>query len=836
MKRLILTLLIALPSAVFASEPVYKDPSAPVEARVTDLLGRMTLDEKIDMISGVNDMDIRPNARLGTPPLHMTDGPLGVRDDRKNTAFPSGILSGASFDTALMGKLAAAMGTETLAQGHDMLLGPCVNIARSPLGGRNFESFGEDPYLSARMAESYVTALQGKKVLASTKHFALNNQEARRMTVDARAGERTMHEIYLPAFLAAVRAGTWTVMSAYNKINGHHASENDYLQNQVLKNLWGFKGFVVSDWGAVHSTVEAANGGLDVEMPSGEFFGGGKLQQAVREGKVSQEVIDDKVRRILRVMFTAGIFERRDADRPPLSAVNSPEHQALALRMAQEGIVLLKNDGILPLDTSRIKTVAVIGPNAAEARTGGAGSSKVSPFYAVSALEGLRNRAGKELEIRYARGVKISGDATTIDSAWLSPPPDKGAGPGLFAEYFNGTELEGKPVLSRVEPEPFHKWSGGAKPADGLGPENFSMRWTGALRVPKDGNYNIATRTDDGARLWIDGKLVIDDWSDHAPVIHSRVLSLKADHPYDIRLEFFQRAGGAFVQLALADSVLGEIPKAVEAAKSADAALVFLGVSDVMEGEGIDRETLELPNGQEELLNEVLKANKNTVVVLQAGSPLLMSRWADKVKAIAFAWYPGQEGGHAIADVLLGRVNPSGKLPVTFPKRIEDTPSFGNFPGTDNVVNYAEGIFVGYRHYDSKKVEPQYPFGYGLSYTNFAYSNIGKTVASDSAAAPEMEISVDVKNTGDRAGAEVAQLYVHDETPQTDRPEQELKGFSRVELAPGETKRVSFKLAKDAFAFYDEKLHDWRAVPERYELRVGASSRDIRLTEKAELK
>ncbi|MCX5789095.1 MAG: glycoside hydrolase family 3 C-terminal domain-containing protein [Elusimicrobia bacterium] len=837
MNHALLAAALLFPAPLFAAggaaegTPVYRDPRAPGEARADDLLGRMTLDEKITLLSGIDSLDLPPNARLGIPKLRMTDGPLGVRHGNKATAFPAAAASASSFDTELVGELAAAMGVETLALGRDMLLAPCINIVRAPHDGRNMETFGEDPHLAARMAVAYVVGLQSQGVLASTKHYALNNQETERMTIDVRAGERAMHEIYLPAFLAAVRAGTWTIMAAYNKINGHYAAENSYLIEDVLKNRWGFTGWVVSDWGATHSTLESANNGLDVEMPSGEFFGDGKLQAAVHEGKLSIDKIDDKMRRVLRTMFASGFFDRKAADRPPRTAVNSPEHRALALRAAQEGIVLLKNDGVLPLE--KVASLAVLGPNAQEYRAGG-GSSQVEPIQTIAPLAGLRERAGDKVSIAFEPGVSLPGGVKTIQSEWLLPPPGKGGAHGLWAEYFSNKELQGAPVLARLESDVNHDWSDGQKPAEGVGPYDFSARWTGRLRVPKSGEYELAARTDDGGRLWLDGKPLADDWSDHGPVTHSKKVTLKAGRDYAIKLEFYQHGGGATAQLGWIPQTAAQMGKAVAAAKKADAAVIFVGLSDALEGEGNDRASLSLPEGQDALIEAVAKVNKRVIIVIEAGGPMLMP-WADKVSAIVQAWYPGEEGGRAIADMLLGRVNPSGKLPVTFPKRWEDSPAYGHYPGHES-VDYAEGLYVGYRHFDKRAVVPLFPFGHGLSYTRFDYANLAADVKDGSTGAPDIEVTADITNSGKRAGAEIAQLYVSQDAPPVDRPAQELKGFARVTLAPGETRKVSFRLNKDAFAYYDEKTHDWVVAPGRFTLRLGASSRDIRLTKAIELK
>ena len=551
----------------------------------------------------------------------------------------------------------------------------------------------------------------------------------------------------------------------------------------------------------------------------------------MRAGKVRLETIDDKTRRVLRTMFAAGLFERKDADRPPRSAISSAEHRALALRAAQEGIVLLKNDGVLPL--SGMKSVAVLGPDAAQYRAGG-GSSEVTPLVSVSALDGLRERAGGAFSIAYAAGVELPGASKALESEWLSPPPDKAKGHGLWAEYFANRELKGPPAAARLEGKVDHWWADGEKPAAGVGAADFSARWTGSLRVPKDGEYELGATTDDGGRLWVDGKLLYEDWSDHPPVLHSAKLALKAKRDYPVKLEFYQHGGGAAVQFSRVLPAAGEIGKAVAAAKKADAALVFVGWADNLESEGKDRASLSLPEGQDALIEAVAKVNKRVVVVIQGGGPALMP-WADKVSAIAHAWYAGQEGGLAMADVLLGRVNPSGKLPVTFPKRWEDSPAYGHFPGHDT-VDYAEGLYVGYRHFDKRNVEPLFPFGYGLSYTRFDYVNMKAELKDASAGSPDVEVSADITNSGKRAGAEVAQLYIGQDGAPVDRPVQELKGFARVELAPGETRRVSFHLGKDAFAYYDESSHGWTVAPGSFTLRLGASSRDIRLTQPITLK
>jgi beta-glucosidase len=586
------------------------------------------------------------------------------------------------------------------ALGRDVILGPTVNINRVPLWGRNFEGYGEDPYLAARMGVAYIEAVQAEGVIPSVKHFAANNEEHERHRIDEKIDERTLNEIYFPAFKAAVEeAGVWVVMSAYNKVNGLWCAENPYLLTDMLRKRWGFRGFVISDWGSTYSTEGTINAGMDLEMPGGEpmriwankpetqrdgngagWLTADKVMAAVSAGRVTQAAVDDGVRRILTVMFTAGLF-----DHPHTGGgeVDTPEQRRVARTAANESIVLLKNTGgLLPLSAERTPKIAVIGPNAAVARTGGGGSSLVRPKYAITPLDGIKEAAGPRADIVHALGVVMEGEET------------------------------GRP-------------------------------------------------------------------------------------PRELREE------------------------AVAVAHHSDVAIVVVGNSPKLEGEGHDRPSMDLPAGQDELIEAIAAANKNTIVVVAAGAPVTMTKWIGRVSAVVYAWYAGQEAGHAIGDELFGVVNPSGKLPVTFPKGFQDSPAYGHYPGENLHVEYAEGIYVGYRGFDKRNVEPLFPFGHGLSYTTFDYS--GLKVAFPT-------IGVSVRNSGTRAGAEVVQLYLQPPPSRLDRPIKELKGFSRVMLQPGETKTVSFPLDKAAISYYDPAVHNWVAEPGRFKVLVGASSRDIRAT------
>jgi beta-glucosidase len=705
--------------------PPYKNAALPVEQRVQDLLGRMTLEEKVAMLSGADWMQSVPNERLGIPSIKMSDGPLGIRSwagpsaqtnapgagaQVMTTSFPASVAMAATWDTDAVRAEGQAIAQEMKSLGRDMILGPTVNINRTPLWGRNFEGYGEDPYLTSRLAVAYIKGVQGEGVIATVKHFDANNQEFERHRVDAKIDERALHEIYFPAFKAAVQeAGVWSVMSAYNKLNGVYCAENPFLLTDVLRKQWGFKGLIVSDWGSTYSTANTVNAGMDIEMPGGEpmkvwlqmprtqqagnsggWLTSDKVLADISAGKISRATVDENVSKILRVIFISGLF-----DHPHVAngEVDTPEQQAVARKGATESIVLLKNTGdVLPLNSSKIHSIVVIGPNAAVARTGGGGSSLVHPKYSVSPLKGIQERAGSQIQVSNVLGVSMEGEDKTKDT----------------------------------------------------------------------------------------------------PEMREQLLN-----------------------------------EAVSAASKADVAILVVGRSPSLESEGFDIKSLDLPAGQDELIQAVAKANKNTIVVINAGGPVLMDKWLDQVPAVVDMWYGGQEGGHAIASILFGDANPSGKLPVSFVKRWEDSPAYGHYPGENLQVEYAEGIYVGYRYFDTKNVEPLFPFGYGLSYTKFDYS--GLKVSPGKKAGQPVEVSLKVRNTGSRAGAEVVELYVHDGHSSVDRPVEELKGFRRVDLTPKESQTIHFTLDRSAFAYYSTAKKDWVVEPGAFEVRVGASSRDIRL-------
>jgi beta-glucosidase len=803
---------------IIAQNKSSKNPET--EKKIDNLLKQLTLDEKISLISGTG-FDTVPIPRLGIPSLKMTDGPVGVRQ-APATSFPSSIALAASFDPALIRRVAAAIARETKAKGKNVLLGPCVNIQRTPFAGRNFESFGEDPFLAAAMSVAYINGIQSENVIPSVKHFAANNQEIDRMTIDVRVDERALHEIYFPAFKASVKeANVWSVMAAYNKLNGFYASENNYLLHEILKKRWNFQGLVMSDWGAVHSTVPALKNGLDLEMPTGSFLNPEAVKKALAENSVSETAINEMVRRLLRVMFLAGLM---DASKPDQGSIDTPEHRAIALEAARGGIVLLQNQkNVLPVDLSKVRSIAVIGPNADAARIGGGGSAQVVPFYAVSPLAGIKNTVGEKAVVNFSPGIIALEDTTPIPTANLTTPDGKSN--GLFGEYFANMTFEGKPAFTQVDSHLDFHWATGS-PAENYPSDLFSNRWTGNLTAPVSGRYAISLSSNDGGRLYLDDKLIVDVWGDHATLRSAVMIELKAGEPHQIRVEHYENRGNADLVLGwrlLEDDIL---QKAAETAAKSDVAIIFAGLSDATEVEARDRSDLSLPQEQEALIEAVARANPRTIVVMTSGAPVLMEKWIQKVPAVVQAFYYGQEGGNAIAEVLFGKSVPSGKLPATFLRRWEDSNAFGRYPGDGKSVDYSEGILVGYRWFDTKNIAPLFPFGHGLSYTNFNYSALKLTKGGDA----DLTVQFEIENTGKFDAAEVAQIYVQDMQSTLPRPVKELKGFQKVFLKAGEKKSVAIELNQNSFAFYDPEKQNWIAEKGDFKILVGSSSRDIRLT------
>ncbi len=782
----------------------------------------MTLDEKIALVAGTG-FDTVGVPRLHIPGLRMTDGPVGVRVGQA-TAFPAGTLLAATFDPALVERVGAAIARETKGHGKNVILGPAVNIARTALCGRNFEYYGEDPELAARTAVAYIKGVQSQGVVATVKHFAANNQETERMSVSAEVDARALYEIYLPAFEAAVKqAGVWAVMCAYNRVNGVYACENPGLLDRTLRRDWGFRGLVMSDWGATHSVTPAMRAGLDLEMPQAVHYTPAAIRRALDKKEIEPAVLDEMVRRQLRAIAALKLGE--DASEHP-EAIDTLEHRALNREAARSGFVLLKNDNnILPLDRSKIRRIAVVGPRGGLV-DGGGGSAHVSATHKVSLVDALREALGSKVRVDFAPGEITPDGLEPIPASVLAPPAGH-TGQGLLGEYFVGKECAGTPKLVRVDPTVDFHWELGS-PGPGLPEDEFFVRWTGTLTPPKSGLYALALRSDDGSRLYLDGKLVIDDWGDHPPTLKIAQMELVGGKAHDLRLEYFEGIIGASVELLWQRADKDPFRRVAEVARGADIVIAAVGDGMGDETEGLDRPSLSLPGRQDEIVRAAAAVNPKIVVITASGAAITMP-WLAQVRAVLHGWFPGQEAGAAFTDVLFGDVSPSGKLPVTFPKRLEDEPAFGNFPGTNGKVAYQEGILVGYRWYDTRKVEPLFPFGFGLSYTTFVYRDLAV-----SAWDPERGVSLrlKVKNTSARRGAEVVQIYVHAASTAVFRPEQELRAFAKVDLAPGEEREVTLNLPVRAFAHFDAKLPErdaWRTDPGTFEIRAASSSRDIRL-------
>lgn len=827
MKKLLF--MLACLAASGAQAQVYRDKNAPVEDRVKDLLSKMTLEEKIEYIGGdKGGLYIRGIERLGLPAIKLTDGPVGTHKDGRSTAYPASVLSAATWDTALVYRLGTQLGRDAHARGVHILLGPAVNIIRAPLCGRNFEYFSEDPFLNARMGVAYVKGLQDQRVVATVKHFAANNQEWDRNNVSSDIDERTLHEIYLPVYKACVQeAHTGSIMTSYNLINGVHASQHDELNNKILKGMWGFDGFVMSDWVSVYDAVGAANGGLDLEMPSGRYMNKAKLLPAIQSGQVKESTIDDKVSRILRIIFRFGFFDTPQLDNSiPL---DNPDASQVALELARGGIVLLKNEkNLLPLNAGSIKKLAVIGPNANSYIAGG-GSSYTFPFHFVSLLQGIQQLAGAGKAV-YAAGLPTLPDRVAKSVFYTGKGSTE---KGLKAEYFPNIRLQGEPAKTVVDSMvSIHNGWHIAAANQGIPFDHCSIRWTGVIRPQKTTNYRFTVRGFDGFRLWVNDSILVNKWSNQGITTHERVIALEAGKEYSVRLEYFAEVHPVDIAFAWSEDLL-QFKEAVDAAASADAAVVCIGLNETTEIEGFDR-PFGLPAFQDSLIQSIAAANPRTIVLINAGGNVDMRPWIKKVSAVLQVWYPGQEGGTAAAEILFGKVNPSGKLPVSFEEKWEDNPAYPYYhdPAGTKRVAYKEGLFMGYRHYDRSKVKPLFPFGFGLSYTTFSYRDL---VVKPAGKGEGATVSFTLTNTGQRDGAEVAQVYVRDPECPVDRPYKELKGFAKVFLKKGESKKVTIVLNKDAFSYYRPEEKAFNYDPGTFEILAGPSSGTIALRKKVKI-
>jgi len=794
-----------------------------VDERIQDLVAAMTLEEKVSLLAGASMWETVAIDRLGIPSIKVTDGPNGARGGDFSggvtaAAFPVGISLAATWNPELVHEVGEALAEETQTKGASVLLGPTVNMHRSPLNGRNFECYSEDPYLTARLAVAYITGLQSRGISATVKHFIANDSEYQRNTISSDVDERTLREIYLPPFEAAVReAGTWAVMASYNKLNGTYTGESADLLRRILKEEWGFDGIVMSDWFGTKSTEDAANNGLDLEMPGPPAWRGNKLLRAVEEGRVDPAAIDESVTRLLHWFERLGALEN---PRPHEEhAVDRPEHRSLIRRAGAEGIVLLKNNGVLPLALDGLRSVAIIGPNAKTAQIMGGGSAQINPHDAVTPFHALSSALGDRVEIGYALGATNHRYVPRVAGTFHVRHTAEGSGSSVEEEIQGGEKI----------------WFQSPAGPDGAASDIVA---TADFTPDESGVYTFGLASAGPSRLVVDGREVIDNWTRQQPGSYmfgmgsaevTAEIPMEAGRTYHLTVTIGQREGPGprgFRLGYLPPAPDDLLQQAVDLAAASDVALVFVGLNGEWESEGFDRPDMDLVGRQNELVSRVAAANPRTVVVVQTGSPITMP-WLDEAAAVLQAWYPGQECGHAIADVLLGRVVPSGKVPQTFPRRLEDNPAFINYPGVHGHVRYGERIFIGYRYYDTKDVEPLFPFGYGLSYTTFAYDHL-RLSAPEIGAGETLTAHVTVTNTGGIAGQEIVQLYVRDREASVSRPEKELKGFVKIALKPGESREVTFELEPAAFAFWDDQRHAWVAEEGEYDILVGASSRDIR--------
>ncbi len=852
-------------------QPLYRDLERPFEARAADLVARMTLEEKIGQM--MNDAPAIP--RLGVPAYEWWNEALhGVARAGSATVFPQAIGLAATFDPALMSDVAEAISDEARAKHHEFanrglrlryqgltFWSPNVNIFRDPRWGRGQETYGEDPYLTSLMGIEFVKGLQGehpkyRKLDATAKHFAVHSgPEADRHYFDVHPSERDLYETYLPAFQALVQeADVASVMGAYNRVYGESASASQLLLIDILRKTWGFDGYVVSDCDSIediflyHKIVSTAEAAAALGVKNGTELNCGRtyeaLLKAVQQNMISEAEIDAALTRLMYTRFRLGMFdpvEQVPYAQIPYTVNQAPEHDELARRAAQDSMVLLKNAGTLPLSKD-IKRIAVIGPTADDVMSL-LGNYYGTPAAPVTVLQGIRAAVSANTEVLYARGADLVEGreepraAPVIEPAFLRPAGDASQ-QGLRGEYFRGMELNGQPVLTRIDPRVAFRWDRGAPTDDlvargelaltqGLAGDHFSVRWSGELLPPVSGHYELNVGANDGFRLMLNGETLIDAWQ-QAERVHSKsaFVDLEAGKAYPITLEYFEDIRDAEVRLSWRmPGAKTPYEEAMAAAQAAEVIVFVGGLTGDVEGEemkvsypgfaGGDRTDLRLPAPQQKLLEALQKTGKPVVLVLTTGSALAVDWAQEKLPAILLAWYPGQRGGNAVADVLFGDVNPAGRLPVTFYKADEKLPPFEDYAMKGRTYRYFEG-------------KPLYPFGHGLSYTRFQYSGL-KLDKRKVNAEGEVTVSVQVKNTGKRAGDEVVQLYVHPLDPQRERARQELRGVERITLQPGEKRRVTFTLkpARD-FTHYDDEKNRYAVDAGRYEIQIGASSQDLR--------
>jgi beta-glucosidase len=835
---------------------------------VDELIAAMTLEEKTSLTAGAGMWYLPPIERLGIPALKVSDGPSGVRGDsligRRSLSLPCGTAIGSTWNTDLVRRLGLVVAAEADSKGVHVVLGPTVCTVRTPLAGRTFESYSEDPHLTARLAVAYISGTQTGRVGCCIKHFACNDQEHERMTISAEVDERTLREMHLPAFAAAVsEAGVWAVMTAYNRVNGIYCGEQPTLIADILRGEWGFDGVVMSDWFGTHSTAPAAEAGLDLEMPGPPVHLGPTLADAVRAGEVDESVLDGQVRHLLTLMERVGILGGgRAGEAPAEREDDDPERRAVARQVATEGTVLLANDGLLPLDPGAVRRVAVIGPNANLLEAGG-GSSEVTPLRRRRLYEAIA-AVLPEAEVTYETGCRINRAAPTVDMTLLENE-------GFTVDYFAGEDLGGVPVATETAHAGRVMWIRQMGPKGELEAGHCSVRLRTTFTPDVDGEWTLGLESAGRSVLRLEGDVVVDNseptrgtgFYGAGSEVVTAGYELVAGTPYAVEIDLWPRSTKVPILgvrlIAERPTPPDEFERAVAAAAAADVAVVVVGLNGQWESEGFDRPDLSLPGRQRELVEAVAVANPATVVVINGGSAVEMP-WVDHVAATLMTWYPGEEGADALADMLVGRSEPSGRLPVSLPTRVEDTSAYGWYPGADGCVTYGEGTFVGYRHHTTSGIAPQFAFGHGLSYTTFEYGEVKVTAtrppATDADAGVSgngterngtgpkgrrkdvehgMSVWVAVTNTGERTGSDVVQVYVRAVVSRVPRPDRQLVGFTKATIEPGATATVEVPLTESAFSYWDIETHDWRIDPGRYELLIGSSSEAIHATVAADI-
>jgi len=806
-------------------------------SKIDDLIKNLTLEEKVKMLSGFDAWHTHAIERLNIPSLKMSDGPNGVRGNgtsgQPSACFPSAISLGSTWNLDLINQIGIALGQEANAKDVDVLLGPTINIHRHPLGGRHFESYSEDPFLTGKIATEYVSGVQSKNVASCLKHFVGNDTEFQRYAVSSNISERALREIYLLPFEMAIKAGdAQVVMSAYNKLNNIYCSSHKELLIDILKKEWGFDGYVVSDWGAALETNENAIGGLDLEMPGPAKTWGENLLNEINSGTVDLEIIDDKVSRILNVIAFSKRFDRPSIK--PEKINDNPAQRALLRDAAKEGMVLLKNDDVLPLDKD-IKSLGIIGPNAKKSQIIGGGSAHLKAYYESHPLDAFEENLGANVKVEHSKGCHTYRYYPALDEELIKNNSNKEN--GYLIEYFDHASNDTDPIhVEYGTGSKFWVFEGFAKEiiAKQERPDIY-VKFTCTYVPDISGFHDFELFAIGKSKLLIDEKLVVDNWSQvkqgdaffafaSSPVKGGADLVKNQEYRIEIQYKFEGNFPAIYIGCKTPDKI-DLFAEAKKIANESEQTILVVGTNSDWETEGNDRTDLELPGNQNALIDAILEIDPNTILVLNSGSPIRMP-WIDKAKAVLQCWYPGQEFGNALFDIVMGNTNPSGRLPTSFPKKLEDTPAFKFYPGKDLQMNYEEDLLVGYKWYQRQNIATLYPFGYGLSYTSFQYFNLDISEIDDYT----YRCTFSIKNIGKVDGSEVAQCYVGSDSANLNEPIKTLQGFDKVFIESGKEKTIEIILNKRNFAQWDTATKNWEISAGNYEISIGASVDDIRLS------